>query len=79
MTLLKDKKNTQPKKVENYGLLGEIAEDLNPGDTFLHSSEGLLQRGEQGARMHKSFAAKKPRWLEHPKITVNLRKPDIAS
>lgn len=59
MTLLKDKKNTQPKKVENYGLLGEIAEDLNPGDTFLHSSEGLLQRGEQGARMHKKKPSQK--------------------
>ena len=41
------------------------------------SSEGLLQRGEGGARVYRSLATE-TRWLEQQKITVNQRKPGFS-
>ena len=45
-------------KVENYVLLGKLAEDLGLGDSLSDSSEGLVQRGEGRARMYGSFATR---------------------
>ena len=47
-------------KVENYGLLSGLSEDLGVGDggSLSDSSEGLLPRGKGGARIQRSFVTK---------------------
>ena len=45
-------------KVENYVSLGRISEDLNPEGSLSDRSEGVLQRGKGGAKMHRSFCNK---------------------
>lgn len=42
-------------RTENYALFGRLTEDLSLGDSLSNSSEGLLQRGEGGARIYRSF------------------------
>ena len=45
-------------KVEDYVLIGSRAEDLSLENNLTYSSEGLLQRGKGGARIHRRFCNK---------------------
>ena len=45
-------------KVENYTLFGGLSEDLSLGGSLSGSSEGLIQRGEWGARLYRDFCNK---------------------
>ena len=56
--MLSTEKQMHNLKVENYVLLGKLAEDLGLGDSLSDSSEGLVQRGEGRARMYGSFATR---------------------
>ena len=39
----------------NYVLLSGLSEDFSPGGSLSDLSEGLLQRGQGGARICRSF------------------------
>ena len=45
-------------KVENYVLFGGLPEDLSTGDSLSDTSERLLQRDKEGARIYRSFCNK---------------------
>ena len=45
-------------KVEYYVLFGRLSEDLNLGHCFSDGSEGQLQKGMGGTRIHKGFCNK---------------------
>lgn len=55
-------------------------EHLSPGCSISDNLERLLCRGKVRSQdIHKGVFATKTRQLGHPKITANLRKPDISS
>ena len=62
-------KNMHNLKVESYVLFSGHSEDFKPGGSLSDSSEGLLQRGKQGARIYRSFATK-IRVSEHQKLLL---------
>ena len=64
-------------KVEDYVLIGSRAEDLSLENNLTYSSEGLLQRGKGGARIHRRFCNKNQA-VRTCKDTVSWRKPDIS-
>ena len=45
-------------KVENYVLFGGLSEDSSPGGSLSYGSEGLFQRGKEGARTYRGFCNK---------------------
>ena len=45
-------------KVEDYVLFSGFTEDLSPGYSLSDSSEGLFQRGNGRAKIHRSFYKK---------------------
>ena len=69
-------------KVENYILFGGHTGDLSQGDSLSDSSEGLSQKGKQGARKYRNLGGgehkqankqitPQSKQLEHEKITAN--------
>ena len=46
-------------EVENYVLFSRHTENLSLGGRISDSSEGLVQRGEGGARIYRNFCKKK--------------------
>ena len=45
-------------KVENYVLFGGLSEDFKPRSSLSDGSDGLLQGGQGGARIYRSFSTK---------------------
>ena len=65
------KKKKHNLKVKSYVSLSEHTKNLSPGGRLSDSSEGLFQRGKEGAKTYGSFF-QKPENLVHQKTAVGV-------
>lgn len=69
------KKNKLNLKVESYVVFGGHS---SPGHSLADDAEKLFQRGGAGSQETQEFLQQKTRKLEHQRITITKRKPDIS-